>query len=153
MDIIKIILTAVLTSCVSVWLALARYRTERWWDKKLEAYLQVIEDMNKILVYCDRYFDEKLDGIEIDDVEKNKAQKDFHDSKRHLELQANVGRLLFDNNTFSLLISINCSLHGFDANSSSQKILDLRGEIDNLLSSFIAAAKSDLGARTFWIHK
>ena len=149
MHILEIVLISILTSSISVGLAFRKYRTEKWWDKKLEVYLQVVESMNKVLVYCDRHFDKEYDYIEIDEEELDIVRRNFHEAKRHIEIQANIGRLLFNDAAYEILISVDMKLQGIDVYSSIKKILELRDETEALLSSLIAVAKNDLGAKSY----
>jgi hypothetical protein len=45
---------AILTAIVTVRLALRRFRSERWWERKAETYSQIVEAMVTIIEFCER---------------------------------------------------------------------------------------------------
>jgi len=141
------ILISLITSAISVWLALKKYRSEKWWDKKLECYLQTVEAMNKILSFCDNYIAEEWFEKELPDEEKNQLKKEFYEGKKLLETQANIGKLMLTEKACKILSRLDEELYEIDQNFDLQQIADLRETTDCYLSFFIEIAQVDLGIK------
>jgi hypothetical protein len=76
------ILVAVVTSVITVNLALRRFRQERWWDKKQAMYSELLETLHGLkrytASYIDRYqtdSDDKEKQAEIDRIWKDCSAK------------------------------------------------------------------------------
>jgi hypothetical protein len=52
------LLTAVVVAAVSAWLALRRFRSERWWEKKFAVYTSIIEALHQMSSAYNEDFDE-----------------------------------------------------------------------------------------------
>ena len=149
MDIFNIILTSIVTSSISVWWALKKYRSEKWWDKKLESYLQTVEAMNKILSFCDNYIAVEWFEKKSPEEEKDQLKKEFYDGKKLLEKQANIGKLILAEQACKVLLRFDNELYKIEQDFDIQQIAGLREETDCCLSSFIKIAQTDLGIKNF----
>jgi len=138
------LITSVFTSIISVWFALKKYRSEKWWDKKLECYQQTVEAMDKILRFCDNRIAEEWFEKEISDEEKSQLKKEFIEGKRLLEKQSNIGKLMLSESACKILSHTDNELYKIEQNFDLQQIADLRETIDCYLSSFIEKAQADL---------
>jgi len=72
------LITAVLTSFISVNIALRKYKSEQWWDKKLNSYMTIIEALNNMMVYCDLYIDVEFEGRSIFEINLEKYKNEFN---------------------------------------------------------------------------
>lgn len=146
------ILVAVPISFFSVFLALRRYRTEKWWDKKAECYIQTVNALNDMIRFCDSYLAEELDGKDVSNEDKVKLKTKYHNGKMILDTQTNIGRLLLSDNSYSDLLSLDNALFNMDEQNITQEIAGIRVEVEECLHSFITNAKLDLGVRRFSIR-
>lgn len=62
------ILVAVVTSVITVSLALRRFRQERWWEKKQAMYAELLETLHGLKRYTDSYIERYQ--TDLDDKEK-----------------------------------------------------------------------------------
>ena len=142
------IVVAVPTSLLSVYLALRKYRTEKWWDKKAECYLETVNSMNDIIRFCDSYLAEELDGKEITDSIRDELERKFHSGKLTLETQTNIGRLLMSEDAYKDLLSLDRALSKAENDQDiTQQIAGIRVETEDCLCAFIPHAKNDLGVQ------
>ena len=61
------ILIAAVSSWITVQLALRRFRRERWWERKTDAYTKVIEALHNSKEFSDRHLEAAQAGREIPD--------------------------------------------------------------------------------------
>jgi hypothetical protein len=61
------LLTAVVVAVVSTWLALRRFRSERWWEKKFAVYTSIIEALQQMSSAFNQDFDEQRRASTLDD--------------------------------------------------------------------------------------
>jgi hypothetical protein len=140
------IVVAVPTSLLSVYLALRKYRTEKWWDKKVECYMETVNSMNDIIRFCDSYLAKELDGKEITDSIRDELEIKFHNGKLMLETQTNIGRLLMSEDAYKNLLSLDRALSKAEREEDiTQQIAGIRVETEDCLCAFIPHAKNDLG--------
>ena len=100
------IIVAVPTSMLSVYLALKKYRTEKWWEKKVEWYINAINAMNDIIRFCDSTLAEELEARAVSDDLKKELSSKFHKGKMLLETQTNIGQLLMSREAYNDLLSL-----------------------------------------------
>jgi hypothetical protein len=62
------IVIAAVNSWITVQLSLRRFRTERWWERKVEAYERIIAALHPTKAYADTYFRRR--GKIPDDVDQ-----------------------------------------------------------------------------------
>lgn len=142
------IVVAVPTSFLSVYLALRKYRTEKWWERKAECYIETVNSMNDIIRFCDGYLAEELNGKGVTDAIRDDLEKNFHSGKMLLETQTNIGRLLMSEDAYKDLLSLDLALSKAEGEEDiSQQIAGIRVETEDCLCSFIPHAKKDLGVQ------
>ena len=148
------LITAVLTSFISVNIALRKYKSEQWWDKKLNSYMTIIEALNNMMVYCDLYIDVEFEGRSIFEINLEKYKNEFNSCNIILNQQVNIGSLLFSNQVCKVLLKLSASI------SSSESITDMdkrfgyiRCEISECLNLLVPYAKQDLKVTNSFLDK
>lgn len=142
------IIVAVPTSFFSVYLALKKYRTEKWWEKKAECYINTVNAMNDIIRFSDNTLAEELDGKSISNELREELRNQFHKGKMVLETQINIGRLLMSEESYKDLLSLDQALSKAEqAEEFTQLIAGIRVETEDCISSFVPHAKRHLGVQ------
>ena len=142
------IIVAVPTSWFSVYFALKKYRTEKWWDNKAQCYIDTVSAMNDIIRFCDATLAEELDDIAITNNMRKELGDKFHEGKALIESQLNIGRLLMSEKAYKDLLSLDQALSKAEREDDfAQQIAGIRVETDDCLYSFIPHAKEDLGVQ------
>src|SRR6266498_885711 len=80
-SILSAILISAITSWITVRLSLKQFYSERWWDRKHEAYTSIIDALSDLVNYYDMFSDEALGIIKISDDRKkemNELSKKVH---------------------------------------------------------------------------
>jgi len=148
------IIVAVPTSMLSVYLALKKYRTEKWWDKKAGCYIRTVNAMNDIISFCDDTLAVELDGKPISHELREDLRNKFHKGKMTLDTQTNIGQLLMSDDAYNDLLSLDRKLYKAEQEEEFiQQIAHIRTNTEECLFSFIPHAKGDLGVKKLSEHK
>jgi DNA recombination protein RmuC len=65
------LLTAVVAAVVTTWLALPRFRSERWWEKNFAVYTSIIEALQQMSSAFNEDFDEQQRASRLDESPKS----------------------------------------------------------------------------------
>lgn len=142
------IIVAVPTSMLSVYLAIKKYRSEKWWEKKAECYINTVNSMNDIIRFCDSGLAEELDGKSISNELREELRNKFHKGKMVLETQTNIGHLLMPEEAYKDLLSLDRELYKAEQEEEfTRQIAGIRVKTEECLFSFIPHAKGDLGVQ------
>ncbi len=80
-DIIKVLfpalIIAVLTSILTVSLALRRFYKEKWWEKKHETYSHLLETLHHLKNYAAEHFEGEIDPNYITEEKSQELAKDW----------------------------------------------------------------------------
>jgi len=145
---------AIFTSFISVNIALRKYKSEKWWDIKTTCYISIIEALNNIIIYCDLWIDENLDGKPVCQDTLNKYNTEFKNSKLLLDKQMNIGKLLLSDQTYKILLDLVNSLSkSDDMTDITQSIASIRCEVEECLHLLIPYAKKDLKITNSFLDK
>src|SRR6266508_6032808 len=84
-SIFSAILISVITSWITVRLALKQFYSERWWVRKDEAYTSIIDALSDLVDYYEEFYDESL-GIKEISKERRQEMNELS-KKRHATLK------------------------------------------------------------------
>lgn len=86
---------AVITSLLTVWLALRRFRSEKWWERKAELYSKLIEALYDMHCYSRDWLDDYEVGHEHESPEQKQKRKARLDERlaRHQRAQEEVQKI------------------------------------------------------------
>ena len=63
------VVIAAISSWITVQLSLRRFRTERWWERKAEAYERIIGALHDSKVFASRHADAELQKTELPEMD------------------------------------------------------------------------------------
>jgi hypothetical protein len=89
------IFIAVVTSLITVFLSMRKFRTEKWWETRVSAYIDLIDSLHSLKEYADVFLGEAREGRIVGDKEKEKLNADYILAFSRVRRAANVGSLLF----------------------------------------------------------
>ena len=78
------LVVAVVTAFVTVRLSLRRFHAERWWERKADAYSQIVESLYHLKVYSDTSIRESREGVQYTAEHKKALTEQY--SAAHAEL-------------------------------------------------------------------
>jgi len=97
------VVIAVTSAWVTVRLSLSKYRTEKWWDKKVEAYSNVIEAFHHSKSFSDKHLNAEWRGRELDaEVDKEVREKSKL-AHKEIDKYINIGSFVFSDEFYSRL--------------------------------------------------
>lgn len=120
------LIVAVPTAMISSHLAVKKYRTDRWWDKKAEAYLEAISALNDVILYCDYALEYHIFDMNRDKHQVSKLKEQFDLSCLKLRAQNNASELLFSPDACEVLRQFNFKL------SVAEEKQDLEVELSSI---------------------
>ena len=92
------IITAIVIAAVSSWitvnLSLRRYHSERWWDRKVEAYSAVIEALHHSKAFSDGHLASEMHERELSEDEDKELRSHAREGNIEIEKAIDVGSFL-----------------------------------------------------------
>jgi len=145
---------AILTSFISVNIALRKYKSEKWWDIKTTCYVTIIEALNNMIMYCDLWMDVELDDKLVCKKTLENYHSEFNCSKLLLDKQMNIGNLLLSDEAYNVLLNLTYSLSKSENMTDiTQSIAFIRCEVEECLHLLIPCAKKDLKITNSFLDK
>ena len=144
-SIVSGVVIAILTSYVTVRLSLWQFRSERWWERKVELYSDVLEALYRIRSHAANF----VDGVDM------KTEELSLEGRKEVERAISVGTLLMSEEAVTYLREFQRESRNImiNAKSSESDARDQRGleyareelkETDSCLEKIRVCAKKDL---------
>lgn len=102
-NILTAILIAFLSSWITVQLSLRRYRTEKWWEKKVEAYTRIVEALHNSKALIEAYLLAVEEGANVSPERKKELEKRAHASYDEIIKAKDVGEFLLSRKAIKCL--------------------------------------------------
>ena len=142
------LVVAVPTAWISSYLAVKKYRTDRWWDKKAEAYLDVIGALNDVLLYCDYASEYHIYDMNRDKHQVSKLKEQFDLSCLKLRAQNNASELLFSSDACKVLRELNFKLSVAEEKQDlEEELCSIRVAAEDALLKLSNFAPKNLGVK------
>lgn len=132
------------TAIISVKLALRKFKSEKWWDKKLSCYIEITEALSVIINYADMVMDIKLDGVKHDTEEFSKRKVVFNESMLKLQTQVYASVIFLDKTSYEALLQFYNKLFRMETSSQNpNKLSELRDDAELCLDLISEEAKRE----------
>lgn len=118
------LLVAVVTSFLTARLAFRRFYSERWWERKAEAYTALIEALYQILDYPSSLLDEELGEREVSEDRKEELSAQSERANRAVTKAMIVGALVLSPRTVEILKEFRKGKYRADGARSYFDLLD-----------------------------
>lgn len=145
------ITSSLVTVFVTYIISLSKFRSERWWDQKLDAYLKIIEALNRQKKYLEVCMEEETEGAVYTESFKTKLNEKSSLALEELNLQKDRGNFLISEKALLLIENL---LFRIDEASHAPTFLDYvdlsLDAIENCRNDFLPLAKEDL-ERKHWV--
>lgn len=154
------LIVAVVTSVLTVRLALRRFYSEKWWERKAAAYAAIIESMHHVREHADTHLAHESPGrLPMPPDGEEKLKKELQDAMADLRKHRDVGSFLISDQATTALNALFQELEK-SAQTGIQRTyfeyLDYRvGALDQSLTEMRGIAREDLslaprGLRDDW---
>jgi len=143
--IVSAIFIAGVSSLITVSLSLHKFRTEKWWETRVSAYIDLIDSLHSLKEYSDVYLDEATEGRKVGDKEKKKLNADYILAFSRVRRAANVGSLLFSASAHK---EISSCLNGLNAATETDHwpdhLVAHQEAMDGVIERVVEISKLDL---------
>ncbi len=102
-EIIQPIFISILVAVVTVRLSLKKYRSEKWWDKKVEAYSKIIDALHQLKNYCEQKLPAEYDGHSLSPEKERELSQQSQIAHREYFKALDVGSFIISNEAVKIL--------------------------------------------------
>ncbi|MEX2474471.1 hypothetical protein [Marinobacter sp.] len=125
MDFLSGITIAVVASFLSAWLTLRRFRTERWWERKAEAYINLVEALHEMsLVPSEEIAAGAGHRKELAEDEKAELWENFERAKKKVWKIADSSDFIISSDVLEVIQEMNRGLGHASHNTNWIEFLD-----------------------------
>lgn len=141
------VLVALLTSWLTVKFALHRFQSEKWFERRVEAYTKVIEALHFMKHCTERQLRAAERGTDLPEEIENELVSAYRKGLADLRRLTDMGALLFSPEAVEVLDTLNAELFAATDEQSWWEHLDAEGAaISKCLARLRPIAKRDLNA-------
>lgn len=149
MDNITTILTGILIAATSSWitvqLSMRRFRTERWWERRVKAYERVIEAFHNSKAFSDVHLKAIYTGKEISEEQDKEIRARAKEAGREIERAIDLAGFFLGNEARSRLKQYQKDVANSSAAMSWHEYLEQDWTaINSCLEDIIEIAQKDL---------
>lgn len=139
-------LVALLSAWAGVWFSLKRYRNEKWWEKKADAYERIINALHATKNFDEKHFDAAVEGSSISPEEDQKLRADANKGHEEILRSISLGSFLLPESSVNRLKQFAADVNKISSESDSwDQYLDRDWKATNdCLEDLIILAKRDL---------
>ncbi|MEZ8056010.1 hypothetical protein AB4323_23850 [Vibrio sp. 10N.261.52.C11] len=92
-----------ISSFITVRLSLSKFRTEKWWEKRVEAYERVLEAFHKAKKYSSEHLDAEYLDSQVSKERDQELIKFSKQAKEEITRVADIGSFLLSTDAMSLI--------------------------------------------------
>lgn len=143
------VLTAILIAAVSSWitvrLSLRRFRAERWWERKADAYSRVIEALHNSKAFADQHLEAGYQGRELPEDRDKELRSRVRAAQDEIRKAMDVGAFLLSEDALNRLKQYEKGAEDASGQKSWYEYLEADwAATDKCLKDMIEIAKNDL---------
>ena len=148
LSIVTGIIIAAASSWITVQLSLSKFRTERWWEKKVTAYEKIIAALHDSKVYLEKNLEAIEERREISEERKIELQKQAQSAYKEISKAIDIGSFVLSDTAHNRLKTYKEQEKEILKSESYYEYLDEDfGATRDCLNDIIRIAKNDLGAK------
>lgn len=139
---------AAISSWVTVYLSRNRFRSERWWEKKVEAYERVIDAFHKAKKFDLEHIRADELRLEIDEARQTELRLQAREARDEILRASDVGGFILSGNALSILAKYEAESDSIPRFNTWYEHLDHSWSLTHrYMREFIAEAHTDLKKR------
>lgn len=136
---------AIASSWFTVQLTRRQFQTNRWWEKKVEAYERVIDAFHNAKKFASENLDAELCGKEVPRDRDAKLRKLAKEARDEIARASDIGSFILSPQALSILAKFEAVSGSLGKQPSWQEYLDAEWSVTNsYMKEFIAEAHRDL---------
>lgn len=139
------IIIAAVTSYITVHLSRKKFRSERWWEKKVEAYERVIEAFHKSKKFATEHMDAEYKGSNVPEERDEELARQSKEAREEILRASDVGAFILSDTALSILAKYEAESGELHKCKSWSEYLDSDWSITHqYMNEFISEAKRDI---------
>jgi hypothetical protein len=142
------VIVAVIVAIITVRLSLQRFRSERWWEKKVDAYIEIMDALYLIHDFYSRHLMQVDMGYEISDEARAELHRQSQAAEDEVSRSIVVGELLISRQAVHVLSDVSARREsiGVDREMTVSEIYaQNQFLVEECINQLRALAKQDLG--------
>lgn len=142
---IPALIVSIITAYVTVKLSMKQFCSEKWWEKKVEAYSHIIEHLSYLQYYFDEWLSEGVHENELTDKHKEKLLESYYQAMESITKAAAIGAYIVSDDTVIALAKLLCGLKNKDPGGDWVENIDrCYGSVKECIAKIREYAKVDL---------
>ena len=136
---------ATVSAVITVRLSTQKFRTERWWDKKVGAYERVLEAFHNAKKFNSEHLRAAQLASDLSDEREAELTKLANDARDEIARASDIGSFVLSNEAQEILSNYSREIDSVPRQDTWWEHLDIEWEITNRrMKEFIAEAHRDL---------
>ncbi len=103
---IPAIIVTIITALLTVKLSIRQFYSQRWWEKKAEAYSHIIEHLSYLQYYFGEWFSEGIGEKNLSNKDKEKLLEDYRRARESITKAAAIGAYIVSDDTATALANL-----------------------------------------------
>lgn len=143
---IIIAIIAIIAPFVTVKLSLKLFYSEKWWEKKAEAYSHIVEHLSYLQYYFGEWWlSEGLHEKKLTDTHKEKLEENYRQARESITKAAAIGTFIVSDDTATALVKLLRELEKQDPMGNWVSDIDrCYGLVEECIKKIREYAKADL---------
>lgn len=147
---IPALIVSIITAYATVKLSMKQFYSERWWEKKVEAYSHIIEQLSYLQYYFGEWLSEGLHEKNLTDKHKEKLSESYCQAKESITKAAAIGVYIVSDDTATVLAELLRELEQKDPRGDWVGDIDrCYGSVKECIAKIRKYAKVDLLKKWF----
>jgi hypothetical protein len=94
------------TAIITVRLSLRQFHAERWWERKADAYSQIVEALHNAVEYCHAMAHESMTGNEMSVEYKKRLTEKYGQAHREIRRATGIGAYIISDEVAEVLTKL-----------------------------------------------
>ena len=142
---IPAIIIAIFAPYMTVKWSLKQFYSEKWWEKKAEAYSHIIEHLSYLQYYFGEWYSEGLNEKKLADKDKEKLSEGYRQARESITKATAIGTYIVSDDTTTALVTLLRELEKQDPMGNWVGDIDrCYGSVKECIKKIREYAKADL---------
>lgn len=138
----------ILAAFLGAWIAMKRFRVERWWEKKAEAYIDLVEALHEMSMVPAEHFNAGVRGRDLSDEQQSALWDSFKQSRRKVWKIADSADFIISSEVAAAIQRLNQGLSDSDdAVDFYDHLLQIESATNKCLAEVKAIGAEELGIK------
>lgn len=139
-------LIAVISAWIGVWFSVRRFRAEKWWEKKSDAYARIIEALHVSKMFSDKHLEAGERARDVSEEARQQLLKAATAAHNEILRVIDIGAFLLSSASLERLKKYQTEAEAASSAEGWREYLELDWAATNsCLTDLILLAKKDLG--------